>query len=126
MTGQRRIGPVLKFFADEDFDRRILLGIRKGNPSIDVITVQEANIRGTPDPALLERAAQEGRIMLSRDTRTMRPSAYARVAAGLPMPGLFLVRQNEPMGPVIEDILLRSVTSLEGEWDNRVEYLPIP
>ena len=54
----------------------------------------------------------------------MRGDAYARVTAGLPMLGLFLVVKGQPIGPVVQDILDAAESSFEGEWENRVEYLP--
>jgi hypothetical protein len=32
--------------------------------------------------------------------------AYARIKAGLPMPGAFVVNRDAPIGKVIEDIVL--------------------
>ena len=51
--------------------------------------------------------------------------AYERVEAGLPMPGVFDVSQTVPVGVVIDDILLIAESSLEGEWEGQVLYLPL-
>lgn len=47
-------------------------------------------------------------------------AAYQRVAAGLPMPGGVAVGQREPLGPVIESLVVMVEESAEGEWDGQV------
>lgn len=51
--------------------------------------------------------------------------AFERVDGGLPMPGLFEVNWNAPVGSVIEDILLLDDCSVEDEWANQAIYLPL-
>lgn len=51
--------------------------------------------------------------------------AYERVRAALPMPGLFEVSREIPLGRVIEDMLLIAECSIEGEWEGQVRYLPL-
>ena len=82
-------------------------------------------MQGIPDPEILQFAAETNRIVLTHDFDTMPKFAYERLAEELPMPGLFLVSQYEPIGPVMEDILLLAVGSVGGEWNNRVGYLPL-
>ena len=74
---------------------------------------------------MLEWAAQEGRVLLTHDVSTFTHYAYARVAAGKPMPGVFEVPRVVPIGVAIEDILLLAECSLEGEWEGQVRYLPL-
>jgi hypothetical protein len=51
--------------------------------------------------------------------------AYDRVRAGLPMPGVFEIPQNLPVGQAIEELLPIAELSLEGEWTDQVRYLPL-
>lgn len=44
--------------------------------------------------------------------------------AGLPMPGLVVIRDGTHIGSAIEAILLLAEQGLEGELEGRVEYLP--
>src|SRR5260370_31859505 len=74
----------LRFLADEDFDYDIVDGLRRRLPGLDLVRVQEVGLRGMADPIVLERAAQEGRVVLSHDVSTMRAFADARVLQGLP------------------------------------------
>lgn len=73
---------MLRFAADEDFDGRIVEGLRLRVPDIDIVTVQEQRMRGAPDPEVLAWAASEERILLTHDLETMREFAYQRVLNG--------------------------------------------
>lgn len=55
----------------------------------------------------------------------MRDHAAARLKAGKPMPGLFLVPDTVPIGKAIDEIVLIATCSSPGEWDNRIEFLPL-
>jgi hypothetical protein len=43
---------------------------------------------------------------LTHDRKTIPPVAYARVAAGLPMPGVFLVSDEMPISQAIDEVLI--------------------
>jgi hypothetical protein len=47
------------------------------------------------------------------------------LAAGLPMPGVFELAQDVPIGQAIEDILLLAECSIEGEWEGQIRFLPL-
>jgi hypothetical protein len=94
-------------------------------PDLDMVRVQDVGLAGAKDPTVLEWAAREGRIVLTHDVSTMRKHAYARIVAGLRMPGLFSVSQSLPVVRAIEDILLIAECSLEGEWEGQIRYLPL-
>ena len=118
MTEQRRIGPQLRFLADHNFNEAILAGVGRRDETIDILRVRQVGMQQTPDPEILEWAAENGRVVLSHDVNTMEGYGYARIVAGLRMPGLFLIEESEPIGPVIQDIALAAVSSVEGEWEN--------
>ena len=49
----------MRFLADENFDGRVLRGLRRENVNIDMIRVQDTDFYGSPDPDVLEWAASE-------------------------------------------------------------------
>ena len=85
----------------------------------------DAGLGEADDPTILRWAADEGRLVLTHDAATLIGFAYERVAAGRPMPGIIEVRQDLPIGPIIEDLLLIIDASHEGEWEGYVLYLPL-
>jgi hypothetical protein len=115
---------MLRLVADENFNNDILRGVRRRSPEIDVVRVQDEGLSGADDPAVLEWAAQTGRVLLTHDVSTMTRYAYDRVRQGQPMPGVFEVSREVPIGVAIEEILLLAVCSLAGEWEGQVRYLP--
>ena len=51
--------------------------------------------------------------------------AIARVAAGLPMPGLFAVQRLAAIGRVIPDLVLLAACSHEQEWEGQLQCLAV-
>src|SRR2546423_1232249 len=97
---------MLRFAVDEDFDNRIVRGLLRQLPTLDVVRVQDAGLLGKRDPEVLEWAANENRILLTHDASTMTKHAYARVESGALMFGLFEVSQEIAIGEAIADLLL--------------------
>ena len=116
---------MLPLATDEDFNNRILRGLLRRAPHLDIVRVQDAGLADRMDPDVLEWAAHEGRVLISHDVTTLRKHAYDRAVAGLPMPGLFEVSQELPIGVAIKEILLLAECSLEGEWEGSVRFLPL-
>jgi len=116
---------MIRFLTDEDFNNVILNGIKRCIPNLDIVRAQDVGLRTSRDPAVLEFAAAENRILLSHDTSTMETHARARILAGKPMSGIFLIRQNFPIGRAIEEIVTIAVCSRDNEWNGRIEYLPL-
>jgi hypothetical protein len=114
-----------KFAADENFNNDILRGLRRRNPSIDLVRVQDEGLSGADDPVILEWAAQTGRIVLTHDVSTMTRYAYERVQEGKRMPGVIEVGRRVSIRTAIEEIVLVAECSLEGEWEGKVGYLPL-
>ena len=115
----------LRFLVDEDFDNDIVRGVLRHLPTVDIVRVQDRELSDTLDPIVLDRAAQDGRVLLTHDVSTMTVHAYARVTSGLPMPGVFAVSQLAPINQVIEDLVLLAECSLPGEWEGQVRYVPL-
>ena len=112
------------FLADEDLDADIIQGLRSAEPVIDILDVKTAGLRGMEDPALLERAAQQNRIVISHDRRTMTRFFLERLAAGKSNPGLFIAPQRHAIGEIVESLLLVWTASQAEEWRDRIVYLP--
>ena len=115
----------LKYLFDEDLNGRIVRGVRRRLPNLDSTTVQEAALRDPSDPAVLEWAAGEARVVVSHDHRTMRAYAEERLKAERPMAGLILARQGAPIGQVIDDLVLVATTTTAERWDGKIVFIPL-
>jgi predicted nuclease of predicted toxin-antitoxin system len=78
---------MIRFLADENFNGRILRGVRRERPDTDIVRVQDTVIYQAADPQVLEWAAQTGRVLLTHDIETMVGFANERIAADLPCQG---------------------------------------
>src|SRR5205085_1192672 len=116
---------MLRLATDEDFNNRILRGLLRRKSDLDIMRAQDAGLIGSGDAKVLEWAAREGRVLLTHDVTTMKQYVDERVAAGLPMPGVFEVSQQTPIAQTIEEILLIADYSLEGEWEGQIRFLPL-
>jgi len=116
---------MLLFLSDEDFNRRIVRGLRRRLPRLDVVRVQDVGLIARPDTEVLEWAANENRVVLTHDVSTMSKHAFDRVNGKLTMPGVIEISQDVPIGEAIEELVLIAECSLENEWQNQVIYLPL-
>jgi hypothetical protein len=115
----------VRFLADEDVRAGIVQGLRSREPTIDILDVKSAGLRGSMDPVLLELAAEQDRILITHDRNTMTRHFYERLAAGKSGPGLFVVPKGpSAVGQVIESLLLVWSASQAEEWRSQVVYLP--
>ena len=116
---------MLRLAADENFNNDIVRGLLRRNADLDIVRVQDAGLSGAEDPPVLEWTAQEGRVLLTHDVRTITRYAYERVDRGMRMPGVVEVSRSVPIGLAIEDLLLLAECSVEGEWEGQILYLPL-
>jgi hypothetical protein len=115
----------VRWLADENLNKDIVRGLLRRKPGLDIVRVQDAGLSGMDDPSLLAWAAAHDRVLIMHDVSTMTAFAYRRVAGAEYMPGVFEVSRSVPVAAVIEDILLLSECSNEGEWESQVRYLPL-
>lgn len=116
---------MIRFLSDENFNGHIVRAFRTTYPRHDLLTITEAGLAGWQDPAVLDWAGQERRVILSHDEETMIGFAHARVTAGLPMAGLVEVRRHLRIQDVLYDLGIIDQCSTQEEWEGQFLYLPI-
>ena len=116
---------MLRFAADENFNGDIVRGLLRRNPKLDIVRVQDVGLSGANDPSVLQWAADQGRVIVTHDISTLAKHAFDRIAAGLPMPGVFEVRSVASVGQAFDDLILLAECSLKGEWEGQVRFLPL-
>lgn len=114
----------MNLLGDENVHGDVVRGLRERLPGLDLVTVQEVGLAGTPDPELLAWAATEERILLTYDRATIPGFAYDRVRAGLPMPGVVVLDQQLSIGRQIAEMELFTQCSEGPEWRDQVIFLP--
>ena len=116
---------MLKLVSDENFDGDILRGLFRRCPELDIVRVQDVDLNAAPDAEILNWAAAEGRVLLTHDFDTMPFWVYERVKAGQPMPGVFLVSDQMPIGKAIDEILLAVDCLTSDECSSLIKFFPL-
>ncbi|MBI4476741.1 MAG: DUF5615 family PIN-like protein [Acidobacteria bacterium] len=100
---------MVRLAADENFNNDIVRGLIRRKPDVDIVRVQDVGLSGADDPAVLEWAAQQERVLVSHDVSTLSKHAYERVARGQRMPGVFEISTSLSLARAIDDLLLIAV-----------------
>jgi hypothetical protein len=108
-----------------DAETLLFLGLKWRHPGLDVVRVVDVGLGGRSDTEILEWAAREGRVVVSRDRATLSAEAARRIEEGKPMPGLTLLRRGVGVGRILEDLELLLATARPGEPENAILYLPL-
>jgi len=116
---------VLRLLIDEDVHGDIVEGLRRRQPALDLVRAQDVGLRHTPDPIILEWAAQQGRVVISVDKKTLAVDAWDRVGRGLPMPGVAILRIVLTIGQAINELELIALAGKPDDLRDQVIYLPL-
>src|SRR5438552_3799716 len=115
---------MIRFLADADLDEGIVSGCRRREPTMDFLSANAAKLEGIADPEVLRIAAEQERILVSHDFKSMPHHFGHFLQTSGYSPGVFLVKQQAPIGSVIEElVLIWSATDVD-EWKNRIVRIP--
>ena len=113
--------------ADADFDRRIVRATLRRAPTIDLHLATAARggagLRGMPDAQVLAVAAQEGRMLLSHDHRTM-PRHFGDFIAIQESPEVIIMPQRMLISVAMEWIITIWAASEAEAWTNHILIIP--
>ncbi|WP_338422911.1 DUF5615 family PIN-like protein [Anabaena sphaerica] len=114
----------IRYQADADLNQSIVTGVLRREPSIDFQTAFVGGLEGVKDSEVLGMAAQQGRILISHDRKTM-PSEFAQFITNNQSAGVIIVSRKLPLEVIIEELLLIWAVSNAEEWLNRIAKLPL-
>ena len=113
----------IRFQADADLRGLIVVGLKRREPLIDFQSALEADLEGVDDLTVLQRAAEEGRLLVSHDVSTM-PENFALFIQRQTSAGVVLIRQDWPYQVAIDGLLKLWLTTEAERWQNVLFYLP--
>lgn len=116
---------MIPLLADEDFNGRIIRGLFRLIPDLNLLTVNQARLSGQPDSAVISWAALNGRVLLTHDLNTMIDFALDRVRLAQAMPGVVAVPQQIGIGAAISDLALIATCADPRELAGQIWYLPL-
>jgi hypothetical protein len=115
---------MLRLLSDEDVHDDIVRGLRRREPTLDIVRALDVGLHHTPDPIILAWPANNERVLITGDLNTMVGFAWARVLSGEPMPGVLALLENVGVGRVIDDILLVALCYTPAEIKDQVLFIP--
>lgn len=110
---------------DENFNFRIIRGLKLRLSNYRFETVQNFGLRGKTDPEILAFAAANDFILATHDVNTIPKFAYERIASDLKMPGIIIVSELLSIGLAIDEIETLVRCSRQEEWENQVLHIPL-
>ena len=113
-----------RFQADADLNQIIVRAVLRREPSIDFQTAHAAKLEGLDDNKVLELAADEGRVLVTHDRRSM-PKHFADLISSKTSAGVVIISQKLPISQTVEDLVLIWAATEAEEWINRILVLPL-
>jgi len=113
-----------KFLCDVNWRRRLVAGVLRGAPGVDILVHERAGLDGLDDFAVLRRARDLGRLLLTHDVGIC--AAFGKfVRAGEASAGLVIAPAALADRTVIESICLIAAATDAREWVNVCQWLPL-
>jgi Domain of unknown function (DUF5615) len=110
--------------ADADLNQAIVTGVLRQEPKINFQTAFAAGLQGVKDPEVLAIAAQQERILVSHDRKTM-PLEFAKFIINDRSAGVIIVSRKLPIEIIIEELIIIWTASSAEEWIDRIAKLPL-
>ena len=116
---------MIRFLADEHIPPSIVRAIRRDLGEESVVEVRATELRESTDAELLEWAADNGYVVLTYDKRTLVPDANDRIAAGLEMSGVVVIRRGVPTNDVVNDLMLIGQCGTLEDLKGQIYFVPL-
>jgi predicted nuclease of predicted toxin-antitoxin system len=113
----------IRFQADADLKQAIVTGTIRRQPSIDFQSANAAGLEGKKDPEVLAIAAQESRVLVTHDRKTM-PAEFGKFIESQTSSGVLILSQNMSVSEAIEALILIWEASSAEEWINQIMSIP--
>jgi hypothetical protein len=107
----------IRFQADADLRQAIVTGTIRRQPSLNFQSANEARLEGIKDPEVLAIAAQEGRVLVTHDRKTM-PTEFGQFITSKTSSGVLVLSQKLPISEAINAIILVWEASTAEEWSD--------
>ena len=114
----------VRFQADANFNQILLKATLRYEPSIDFRPANDAGLASLSDNQVLAIAANEGRVLVTHDRKTM-PIHFADFITSNISAGVIIVPQKIAINAAVEDLVLIWAATESEEWVNRIQTLPI-
>ena len=111
------------FQADADLNQAIVTGALRRQPNLSFQSAYTARLEGKKDPEVLAIAAQDGRVLVTYDRKTM-PAEFGKFILTKNSSGVLILSQKLPVSEAIDAIILIWEASTAEEWINQIMSIP--
>jgi predicted nuclease of predicted toxin-antitoxin system len=113
----------IRFQADADLDPDVGRGFIRRETRIEWRPAEGFIPDATPDSEVLRLAAAAGRVLVSRDVRTI-PRHFAAFISTQRSPGVILIPAGTSVGDAIEKLLIACLYWTAEDIENQIRWLP--
>ncbi len=113
---------MIRLYMDENVHGAITRGLRQRG--VDLLTAQEDGRSNTPDPQVMDRAHELGRLLFTHDP-DMLAEANRRLEEGILSGGVVFAHQLAAIGICVRDLELIAGAAEPEEYVGKVEFLPL-
>jgi predicted nuclease of predicted toxin-antitoxin system len=114
----------VRLYLDEHVNGAVKDGLRRDG--IDVLTAQEDGRTGYPDPELLLRATELGRVLVTFDQDYLALAARSQRSGERFCGVIFEHLEDVVVGKLIDDLKCVAYCLEQSEMENQIFYLPLP
>lgn len=114
---------MILLYADENVEGAIVRGLRKRG--VDILTAEEDDHDETPDPQVLDRAGDLGRVAFSRDQDFLREATRRQIAGESFIGVIYAHKQEVSIGQCVQDLEVMAKVGVLEDFANRVYFLPL-
>lgn len=114
----------IRYQADADLNQLIVTAVLRQEPTIDFQIASAAFLQSLNDLEVLALAAQQGRILVTHDRKTM-PTYFAEFIALHQSAGVLIVSKKLAIEVVVDELILIWSASSAEEWINRIAKITL-
>ncbi len=118
----------LQYLLDENIDPLYRPELLRRQPDLMLWCVGDpgAPPPGTLDPEILIWCERNGCLLVTNNRRSMPRHLADHLAAGRHVPGILVLRRRVSLDAILEELILIAGASLASEYEDRIEYVPLP
>lgn len=116
---------MIPYLWDESASHDTLRALRQLRPKVDAVSIQEVGYDGATDEQVIDFAVKLGRVIVTRDRKTLIAAAKRRSRQGVTVPGVVLTSARQSPGDAAEDLALIAEGLRPEELANEFVFLPL-
>ena len=114
----------MNFLVDENLSRRFVNALRRHISTVNVVRVQDVDLLGEDDTAVLNWALENDRILITKDRTTIPPLVEERTENGVESPKILIIRPNSDLTAVLLMIEAIINYSIPTDWQYPIRWIP--